>query len=100
MAKIRRTEQFDSGVVKASKSVILELGIILRSYFDELVLIGGWAPYFILQKHQKEDFNHVGSIDIDIAVNPKISEKRYGTVIGRRKEYESSLCKEMRELLL
>ena len=86
MANVRGADQFDSGVVKASKSIILELGIILRSYFDDLVLIGGWASYFILRKYQKEGFNHVGSIDIDIAVNPKISEKKYGTIIGLIKE--------------
>lgn len=86
MDKIRRADEFDSGVVKVSKSVILELGVILRSYFDDLVLIGGWAPYFILQRYQKDSFNHVGSIDIDIAVNPQISEKRYGTIIGLIKE--------------
>jgi len=86
MDKIRRADEFDYGVVKASKSVILELGVILRSYFDDLVLIGGWAPYFISQSYQKESFNHVGSIDIDIAVNPQINEKRYGTIIGLIKE--------------
>jgi hypothetical protein len=82
MDKIRKADEFDSGLVKASKSVILELGVILRSYFDDLVLIGGWAPYFISQKYQKQGFEHVGSIDIDIAVNPTISEKKYGTIIG------------------
>lgn len=86
MDKIGRADEFDYGVVKASKSVILELGVILRSYFDDLVLIGGWAPYFISQSYQKESFNHVGSIDIDIAVNPQINEKRYGTIIGLIKE--------------
>jgi len=86
MARIRNADEFDSGVVKASKSVILELGIILRDYFNDLVLIGGWAPYFISQKYQKEGFEHVGSIDIDIAVNPAISEKKYGTIIGLIKE--------------
>ena len=86
MAKIRNADEFDSGVVKASKSVILELGIILRSYFNDLILIGGWAPYFISQKYQKEGLNHVGSVDIDIAVNPTISEKKYGTIIGLIKE--------------
>jgi len=82
MEKIRRADEFDSGVVKASKSVILELGVILRNYFDDLVLIGGWAPYFILQEHQRQGFDHVGSIDIDIAVNPQISGKKYGAIIG------------------
>jgi hypothetical protein len=86
MAKIRRADQFDPGVVNASKSITLELGIILRSYFDDLVLIGGWAPYFILQKYQKRNFDHIGSIDIDIAVNPQISEKKYGTIISLIKE--------------
>jgi len=81
MAK-RDAGQFDSGIVGASKSVILELGVILRSYFEDLVLIGGWAPYFISQEYQRKDFGHVGSIDIDIAVNPKITERKYGTIIS------------------
>lgn len=85
MAK-RDAKQFDPGIVKASKSVILELGVILRSYFEDLVLIGGWAPYFISQKYQTKGFDHVGSIDIDIAVNPKITERKYGTIITLIKE--------------
>jgi hypothetical protein len=85
MAK-RDAKQFDPGIVKASKSVILELGVILKSYFEDLVLIGGWAPYFISQKYQTKGFDHVGSIDIDIAVNPKITERRYGTIINLIRE--------------
>jgi len=81
MAK-RDAEQFVSGIVGASKCVILELGVVLRSYLEDLVLIGGWAPYFISQEYQRKGFDHVGSIDIDIAVNPKLTERKYGTIIS------------------
>ena len=59
MAK-RDAEQFVSGIVGASKCVILELGVVLRSYLEDLVLIGGWAPYFISQEYQRKGFDHVG----------------------------------------
>jgi len=32
-----------------SKSVLLELMTTLKSYSNAFVLIGGWAPYFILE---------------------------------------------------
>ena len=67
--------KFEPGVIEASQSVLAELGVTLRSYSQDLVLIGGWVPYFLLKEHQKEGFDHVGSIDIDIAVHPRISER-------------------------
>ena len=71
----RTQSQFESGIIEASRSVLVELGMALKSYLKDLVLIGGWAPYFLLLQNQKEGFDHVGSIDIDIAVHPRISEK-------------------------
>jgi len=57
---------------------------ILRSYRDALVLVGGWVPYFLLETHRRPNnpFVHVGSIDIDLAVDPsKISETQYATIV-------------------
>ena len=64
----RTAAQFAPGVIDASRAVLVELGVILRSYLNDLALIGGWAPYFLLQQHQQAGFDHVGSIDIDLAV--------------------------------
>jgi hypothetical protein len=60
-------------------SVIVEIMTILGSYRDEIVLIGGWVPYFILDKKGKD---HIGSIDIDLALDfKKISDKSYRSIL-------------------
>jgi hypothetical protein len=62
-------------MTEASKSALLELGISLTRYRDDLVLTGGWAPYFISRGH----FEHCGSIDIDLALRTRIMP-RYDTI--------------------
>jgi hypothetical protein len=64
--------------------VLLELFTILGTYRDSLVLIGGWVPYFLLETRKKKDdpFQHIGSIDIDIAVEPeKVPPKTYASIV-------------------
>jgi len=63
---------------------LLELWTILGVYREAMLLIGGWAPYFILKRYQEPDnpFQHVGSIDIDVALNPAaISAREYATIV-------------------
>ncbi|MDI6891776.1 MAG: hypothetical protein QMD08_02100 [Actinomycetota bacterium] len=79
----RLSSNYEFGVTEASKSVLVELMTILKSYAEALVLIGGWAPYFLLEKHKSpsSDFKHVGSIDIDLVIDPQIiDEERYATI--------------------
>lgn len=60
-------------------SVIVEIMTILGNYKNNIVLIGGWVPYFILDKKGKD---HVGSIDIDLALDFKnISENSYRSIL-------------------
>lgn len=85
----RTAKTYSSGITSASKAVLLEVAATLRAYRDALVLIGGWVPYLLLQKHKLPDspFDHVGSIDIDLAVDPeKIEESQYATIVGLLKE--------------
>jgi hypothetical protein len=70
-------------LVEASLSVLIELMTVLKSYKKALVLIGGWAPYFILQQYQELDveFRHVGSIDIDLVIDPEmVGDEEYATI--------------------
>jgi len=72
-------------LVEASLSVLIELMTILGSYRDSLVLIGGWAPYFILQEYQEPGvgFRHVGSIDIDLLIDPDVAySEEYATIVA------------------
>lgn len=69
---------------------------MLRAYRESLVLVGGWVPYFLLEEHRRpgDYFDHVGSIDIDLAIDPeKIGEAQYATIVELLREhgYESAL---------
>jgi hypothetical protein len=69
-----------------SFSYLLELAATLREYRDSLVLIGGWVPFFILGnfKRTEIEFTHIGSLDIDLAVEPQLFSKgldKYRSII-------------------
>jgi len=80
----RLSTDYEGALVEASKSALLELAITLRAYRDALVLVGGWVPYYLLRDHQLPDnpFVHIGSIDIDLAVDPERIEPREYATIG------------------
>ena len=108
----RLAHTYGPGVTSASRAVLLELMALLRAYQEALVLVGGWVPYFLLERERRPDdgFIHVGSIDIDVAVDPaKVSEAHYATIVelltsrgyrpatdrrggARLTSYERSLC--------
>ena len=80
----RTRQSYGPGVTSASKAVLLEVITTLRAYQDALVLVGGWAPYWLLAQHRRPDdaFAHVGSIDIDLAIDPKtVREPQYATIL-------------------
>jgi len=63
--------------------------IALGSYREGLVLVGGWVLYLLLKQYQPTGvvFRHVGSKDIDIAVNPKLIDKKgYSSILEILKE--------------
>ena len=78
----RLSGSYTEGLTDASLSVLLELAITLRSYKDAIFLVGGWVPYFLIEEFGKDEFTHVGSIDIDLAINPeKIDQNQYAEII-------------------
>ena len=61
--------------VAAAKSVLIELIQILGEYRDQMVLVGGWVPFFLFGSA------HIGSTDIDIALDKdEITEDVYSTI--------------------
>lgn len=92
----RTKTTFVSNIADVSLSYLLELMIALGSYREGLVLVGGWVPYLLLKEYQSSDvdFRHVGSKDIDIAVNPKlVNEKGYASILEilKQRGYEPKL---------
>jgi hypothetical protein len=71
--------QYGEREVKACKSVLLELVHLLGEIKDEMVIIGGWTPTFLFPQ---SDDPHVGSLDIDVALNfSKIPDDTYQTIL-------------------
>jgi hypothetical protein len=70
MAGPRLIGAYADALVAASRSSMVELTLALRHYQDVLVLVGGWTPYFLIERFGRENPVHVGSIDIDLAIDP------------------------------
>jgi hypothetical protein len=66
---------YTAEAVEAAHSVLIELFHLLGEYKDHIVLIGGWIPEILLPNNSNP---HVGSMDIDIALNHRrISDEVY-----------------------
>jgi len=77
---------YHRGLTEASKSVLIEILRVLGRYSDYLVLSGGWAPYFILQRFGEQN-EHCGSVDIDFVLDPRLAElKVYETIVSSIKK--------------
>lgn len=57
---------------------MLELIRLLGEYQDDMVIVGGWVPELLIP-----DANHIGSTDIDLALNHKtLQDPGYATVLN------------------
>ncbi len=76
--------RYDAGTVEASRSVLVEVFSLLHRERPHCVLVGGWAPFFLVERYKPSDveFDHIGSVDIDIALDCE-------ALPGREQAYES-----------
>jgi len=64
--------------VKAAHAVLLEISRLLGEYRDHMVIVGGWVPSLIIDKAGEK---HLGSIDVDIALDHSaIGEPGYTSI--------------------
>jgi hypothetical protein len=69
---------YSADQVQAARSVLLELVHLLGEYRDDIVVVGGWVPQLILPAGPAL---HVGSIDVDLALNHRtLREAGYATI--------------------
>ncbi|MEK7764993.1 MAG: hypothetical protein AAB368_02035, partial [bacterium] len=76
---------YPPALVAASRAALNDLARWLQPYREGLVLIGGWVPRLLLEKHQRPDvkFRHVGSVDVDFLVNPAAPADRDAPPLAR-----------------
>ena len=71
-------KDYTAEAVKAAHSVLIELMHLLGEYRENIVLIGGWVPDILFGK---EGEPHVGSIDVDLALDhKKLKDEGYRTI--------------------
>lgn len=71
-------KDYTAEAVEASRSVLLELMCLLGAYKENIVLIGGWIPEFLVPRASEP---YVGSMDVDLALNhSRIKEEAYRTI--------------------
>jgi len=79
------TREIEAGVI-----AMRDLFTYLRPYRNQIVLIGRWVPYFLIEKYTSPDGEydqHVGSLDIDIALDAfSIPADAYKTILEILKE--------------
>ncbi len=65
--------------IDAARSVLLEVLNALGEMRDELVIVGGWVPDLLYPAR-----NHMGSLDVDLAVSPRaIGGNAYSSIRER-----------------
>ncbi len=75
----RHQEDYAPRQVEAAKRVLIDVGQILASFADCLVVVGGWAPDLLLTEAAEA---HTGSIDVDLALDvERLGDGRYTSLL-------------------
>ncbi len=80
MSKEPRNEaDYTDRQVEAAHRVLVDVGQVLSSFHDAIVVIGGWVPDLLLPTAEPE---HIGSIDVDLALDAaKLNDGRYAELL-------------------
>jgi hypothetical protein len=75
----RQREDYSERQVEAARRVLVDLGQVLKSFEDCVVVVGGWVPDLLMADAAEA---HVGSIDVDLALDAeKLGEGRYAGLL-------------------
>jgi len=75
----RQRDDYGGRQVQAAHRVLVDLGQVLASFKDSIVIVGGWTPDLLLPD---ADEPHIGSIDVDLALDAaKLGAGQYAELI-------------------
>ena len=78
-AEPRSEADYSPRQTEAAHRVLVDIGQVLASFADCLVVVGGWTPDLLLPD---ADEPHVGSIDVDLALDAaKLNDGRYAELV-------------------
>jgi hypothetical protein len=65
--------------VEAARRVLVDVGQVLASFGDAIVVVGGWVPDLLMPAAASA---HIGSIDVDLALDAaKLTDGRYAELL-------------------
>ena len=65
--------------VGAARRVLVDVGQVLASFGDAIVVVGGWVPDLLLPAAAQK---HIGSIDVDLALDAaRLADGRYAEIL-------------------
>jgi predicted nucleotidyltransferase len=65
--------------VEAARRVLVDVGQVLASFRDAIVIVGGWVPDLLVPNARHA---HIGSIDVDLALDAaKLGDGRYAELL-------------------
>lgn len=75
----RHRDDYSPRQIEAAHRVLVDLGQVLASFTDCLVVVGGWVPDLLLTDAEEP---HIGSIDVDLALDTaKLNAGRYAELL-------------------
>ena len=75
----RQREDYTDRQIVAARRVLVDLGQVLKSFEDCLVVVGGWVPDLLMETAEEA---HVGSIDVDLALDAeKLAAGKYADLL-------------------
>jgi len=64
---------------EAARRVLVDIGQVLASFRDCLVVVGGWVPDLLISEAEEPQ---VGSMDVDLALDAeKLNDGRYAELL-------------------
>jgi hypothetical protein len=75
----RQKEDYTERQIEAARRVLVDVGQVLASFTDCLVVVGGWVPDLLIPEAEE---SHIGSIDVDLALDAaKLDKGRYAEML-------------------
>lgn len=75
----RQEADYSERQVEAARRVLVDVGQVLASFHDAIVVVGGWVPDLLFPGVEPK---HIGSIDVDLALDAaKLTDGRYAELL-------------------
>lgn len=79
MTEPRSEMEYGKRQSEAARRVLIDLGQVLASFSDCMVVVGGWTPDLLFRN---SDGSHIGSIDVDLALDAtRLQDGRYAEML-------------------